>query len=156
MNETKVIETTNHAEISANEESAVEKKPYEFRRLGSEDVFLMFNIIGKIGIREFKACFQDDTVGKLISKLFGDDKEKSNNAAIYTVAGVTLLPIVDIIIGNLDKCKEDIYSLLANVTGWKAKDIKELDAVVFVEMIVDFVKKPEFPDFIKVVSRLFK
>ena len=26
----------------------------------------------------------------------------------------------------------------------------------FIEMIVDFIKKPEFKDFFKVVSRLFK
>ena len=35
-------------------------------------------------------------------------------------------------------------------------EIKALDAAVFFEMVMDFIMKDEFKDFIKVVSRLFK
>ena len=41
------------------------KKAYTFRKLNSTDTFLMFRIVGKIGINEFTACFEKDAVKKL-------------------------------------------------------------------------------------------
>lgn len=135
-------------------EETEELKPYKFRKLDVDDVFLMFTIISKIGIKEFKACFEDEKVGKVIGKLFSSDK-KEDTGAIYSVAAVVLLPIADVIIGNLTKCKEDILNLLSQTSDMEVEQIRA-DAILFTEMIVDFFKKPEFPDFIKVVSKLFK
>jgi hypothetical protein len=35
------------------------------------------------------------------------------------------------------------------------EEVGKLDFPTFTEMVIDFVKKPEFRDFIKVVSKLF-
>ena len=35
-------------------------KAYELRNLTADDVFPMFKIVSKIGIKEFKACFESD------------------------------------------------------------------------------------------------
>ncbi len=149
----------NETAIKPTEEMNVEEKPYEFRKLSADDVFAMTTIIGKIGIREFKACFQDETLAKIIKKFtsgnIDKDDEETNENALYTAAAVALLPAVDIILGNLDKCKDDIFNLLSSVSGMKVKDIRA-DAILFMEMLIDFFKKPEFPDFMKVVSKLFK
>lgn len=150
MNET--IEKTADQTVP---ETVEKEKAFEFRKLASKDLFLMTKIISKIGIKEFKACFEDEKVGKVISKLFSKDKGNISEGAIYTVAGVTLLPLADIIIGNMHKCERDIYVLLAQVSNKTEKEI-ENDAVLFLEMIVDFFKKPEFGDFLKVVSKSFK
>lgn len=134
-----------------------EVKPYTFRKLSADDMFLMFNIISKIGIREFRACFEDETIGKLLKKFTTKTEEEESNdeAALYTLATVALLPAIDIILGNLSKCKEDMLTLLSQVSGMKVKEIRE-DAILFMEMVVDFLHKPEFPDFMRVVSKLFK
>ncbi len=146
-------ETTNTEIMAMQPEETA--KPYELRRLESSDVFSMFRIISKIGIKEFKACFEDERVGVVIEKLF-NKTEGESNGALYSVAGVVLAPAIDIILSNIPKAEEEIYSLLARLSGMKADKIKKLDAVVFVEMIVDVIQKPEFPDFFKVVSKLFK
>ena len=39
------------------EVAAPVEKPYKFRTLSSTDMFLMFKILGKIGIKELKKCF---------------------------------------------------------------------------------------------------
>lgn len=39
---------------------------YELRKLCSKDMFPMFNIIRKIGVKEFKACFESEEVKKMI------------------------------------------------------------------------------------------
>lgn len=127
-------------------------KPYTFRKLSSEDMFLMFKIIKKIGIKEFKDLFAGDNLEKMV----GAVKTSDGNDKALTAIGVTIgFDVLDVILGNLPNCEKEIYKLLAQVSGMDEADIKA-DMILFTEMIVDFVKKDEFPAFIKVVSKLFK
>lgn len=142
-----------------NSEPEVEIKPYEFRRLNSTDMFPMFTIISKIGINEFTTCFQKDTVKQaiagIIKKQEDCEQEAIDNDA--TIVGVSVaLEAVNVIFANLHKCENNIYGLLAQTSNLSVKEIKELDFIVFTEMLIDFVKKDEFKGFIRVVSKLFK
>ena len=129
------------------------EKVYTFRTLNSTDTFLMFKIIGKIGINEFTACFEKDTVKQMNASVTGDKTEE--NAT--TVVGISvILEMANVIIGNLPKCEAEIYQMLSNTSNLSVTRVKALDFVTFAEMVIDFVKKDEFKDFISVVSRLFK
>lgn len=136
-----------------NETEVTELKPaYTFRKLAAEDMFLMFSIIKKIGLKEFKQCFEGDTLNTLVNQFKaegGDDKA-------LTAVGMSLgIDLIDLVLGNLPKCEREIYQLLAQTSDLTEDEIKS-DMILFTEMVVDFVKKEEFPAFIKVVSRLFK
>lgn len=146
--------------IEPEETEAIEPKLYSFRPLKSTDVFLMSKIISKIGINEFTKSFEKDEIKKMIAS-FTDNKEEtegeSKSDSIASAVGLSVaLEIANIILGNLPKCEKEIMQLLASVSGKDVKTIENLDAVVFLEMVVDFVKKEEFKDFIKVASKLFK
>ena len=133
-------------------EVEIAEKPYTFRKLDSTDMFLMFKILGKIGIKEFKKCFEGDGLDALMASFKGSvDRDKA-----MTAVGVSIgFDAVDLILNGLPKAEQEIYSLLARVSGMKEDEIKN-DMILFTEMVIDFVKKDEFPAFIKVVSRLFK
>lgn len=139
-------------EIKEPVEAVETVKPYTFRRLEAADVFPMATIIKKIGIREFKAFFEGDGLETIMASFKGERDGKGVEALGLSIA----LEIVDIIFGNLAKCEKDIYQLLAQTSDLEIEDVRGLDLAVFAEMIVDFVKKEEFKDFIKVVSKLFK
>ena len=66
------------------------------------------------------------------------------------------LEIGEILLGNLDKCKDNIYNLLSAVSGMTVSEIRTLGFATFAEMIIDFVKKDEFMDFFKAAAKLFK
>lgn len=155
MEETKVItaETVEAVEIVEPVET---QKPYTFRRLNAEDVFLMFNVISKIGVKEIKEAFEDEDVIKTISNMASKNGAENGKDALYTVGVSVIVSVADIVLKNIGKCKNDLYALLGQVSNMEARKIAELDAVVFIEMVIDFFKKPEFPDFFKVVSKLFK
>ena len=121
---------------------------FEFRPLNSTDVFPMFKILGKIGINEFTSCLQNEDVKKLLSG------ESGENASIFGVS--VMLEIANVVVTNIPKCETEIYQLLSSVSGMTVKQIKELGFASFMEMVIEFVKKEEFRDFIKVVSKLFK
>ena len=129
-------------------------KPYTFRRLDADDMFLMFKIIKAIGLKEFKTCFEGDALEKLVGTFNNSDATEKENALLSMGAGIAL-EAADLLIGNLPKCKNEIYQLLAQVSGLPADEVKK-DMILFTEMLIDFVNKEEFPAFIKVVSRLFK
>ena len=138
--------------IEMNPAVETDVKPYIFRKLSSVDVFPMFKIIGAIGINEFTACFEKDGVKNMIASVTG----KSGDDAASIVGISVILEIVNVIIGNLPKCENEIYQILSQTSNLSVKQVKELDMAVFFEMVIDFIKKEEFKDFIKVVSKLFK
>ena len=158
-------ETKNEKIMNANEQTeavaAIEapeimaEKPYNFRKLSSGDVFLMFKIVSKIGVNEFTACFEKDGIQKMIAS-FTDKKQDAGNNTASIVGISVILEVANVIFGNLPKCETEIYQMLSNTSNLTVDEVKALDMVIFTEMIIDFVKKDEFSDFFKVVSKLFK
>lgn len=142
--------------IEKNEtaEQAAEEKRYTFRKLSSPDIFLMLRIFGKIGVKELKNCFKGESLEMLIDAV---DKNGLDGKAIAAIGVSVGFDGVDIILNNLPKCEQEIYQLLAQVADGSVTvdEIKE-DALLFMEMLADFIKKEEFPAFIKVVSKWFK
>ena len=141
-------------------------KPYEFRPLGGEDVFLMFRIIGKIGVKEFNACFENDGIKRLVADMMAqkqeDDSEngengENNEAASYSVTYISvILEVADVLFRNIAKCEGEVFQMLSQTSNLTVAQVKKLPLAQFTEMVIDFIKKDEFRDFIKVVSKLFK
>lgn len=128
-------------------------KAFILRDLTAEDIFPMFQIISKIGVREFKSCFESETVRKAIEEMGSSAEDQSKlNAVGLSVA----VDMAGVILSNVHKCKDDIYQLLAQLSGMQKKDIAALPMQVFIEMIIAVVRKDEFKDFFKGVTKLFK
>ena len=139
--------------INTVEETVETKeKAYTFRRLNSTDLFLMFKIIGKIGINEFTACFD----GEMMNRMLSMAKGKTDKDTVSIVGLSVILDIAGVICANLPKCEAEIYQMLSNTSDIPVEELKEMDMVGFAEMVIDFIKKDEFKDFIKVASKLFK
>ena len=128
-------------------------KAYELRSLTAEDIFPMFQIISKIGVREFKSCFESETVRKAIEEMASSAEDHKNLNAIGLSVAIDL---AGVILSNIHKCKDDIYQLLAQLSGMSKKDIASLPMQTFIEMIIAVVRKDEFKDFFQGVAKLFK
>ena len=131
-------------------------KPYNFRPLGGGDVFLMFRIIGKIGVKEFNACFEHDGIKHLVAATMGEKMMEQEEASVSVTYISIVLEVADVIFRNLPKCEDEIFQMLSQTSNLSVAQVKKLSLAQFTEMVIDFVKKEEFRDFIKVVSKLFK
>ena len=151
------VKTEEGTEVIEDAEVVVEK-PYTFRKLGATDIFLMTTIISKIGINEFMACLEGDSLKSLVKKLVDKDGNKDGKDDIYIMGAVAgALEIANVIFRNLHKCEKEIYKLLEQTSNLTIEEITaEGNAVMFLEMVMDFLKKEECPGFIKVVSAWFK
>ncbi len=161
MNETTMnaVETVEAVAPVEAVETVEEVKPYTFRKLGAPDVFLMSKIIGKIGINEFKVCFEADGIKNLVEKAFAEAKEsgKSDDSNFISVGIGIALEAANVILKRIDLCENEIYQMLSQTSNLSVEEIKAPgNAAMFLEMLIDFVRKEEFKDFIKVVSKLFK
>ena len=153
----------------------VDEKPYIFRTLGAQDVFLMVRILNKIGFRQVKECLSADNIQALINAAVSgsdtqDAQKDAQDAAQETqdaqadqesvLASVGVGVAIDafgLLLENLPKCEADIYQLLAQTSNLSVDTIKAPgNAVMFMEMIVDFLHKKEFGDFFKVAKKLLK
>lgn len=140
-------------------------KSYELRNLEADDLFIMASIISKIGIKEFKACFESDEVKAAIMSMAKQKKdaddatEDADAGADDGVASVGIsvaLDIVAILLTNIGKCKNDIYALLGTLSGMKEREIAKLPIKTFTGMIFDLVKKEEFADFFQDALRFLR
>lgn len=122
-------------------------KAYELRNLTAEDMFPMFQILSKIGVKEFRSCFETEDIKKIGSEE-GVDVQAVGLSVMLNIGGVVL--------SNIGKCKEDIYQLLAQLSGMAKKEIANLPMNTFVEMVIDVFRKEEFKDFFQAVSKLLK
>lgn len=138
-------------EIKEVKEDAIIENPYPLRKLSSKDVFIFSTILKQIGYAELKECFHSAEVKKLTAKMPG-----ASAGAIDEIGLSIMLDISTVVIYNLASAEESIYQLLSNLSGKTKTEIANLDAEVFMAMIVDVFKQDGFRNFFKVVSKLFK
>lgn len=140
----------NIEKVKAIEEAVIEN-PYPLRKLSSKDVFVFTTILKQIGYAELKECFNSTEIKKLIEKL-----PEASAGAINEIGLSIMMDISAVVISNLASAEESIYQLLSNLSGKTTAEIADLDAEVFMAMLVDVFKQDGFRNFFKVVSELLK
>ncbi len=124
----------------------------EMRKLKTDDIFPTLKIINKIGLEEIKNNLDSEK----ISKIMEANRDTNKEDRIYAVGASVAFELAQTIIKNIPCCKDDIYDLFAGLTGMSNEEIGNMDLIPFTEMVVEFFKKEEFKDFIKVVSTFIK
>lgn len=136
-------ETTNNVVEMATE------KNYTLRKLEAKDIAPMASILSKIGLKEVKNCFNPDDLKAIAGN-------ENSMEAVGAVGVSVAFEIAGVILSNYEKCQNDVFSFLASLSGMDIKQIETLPLDTFTEMVIDVVKKEDFKDFMKVVSKLFK
>lgn len=147
---------TNIAEQETTEAVAEQaqqtEKPYTFRKLETQDIFPMFKLLNKIGLKDLK----DNETLKRTILLFSGEGAKKGKIDVETLGVDMFLEVLCLITETIPKCEAELYALLSNTSNLEADEIKKQAPATTLEMIIDFINKEEFGDFFKVVLKLFK
>lgn len=127
-------------------------KKWQFRQLKSADIFLMLPIIKKIGINNLRKMVSGD----IIKGIVADKKEEGYDSQVEAATFGAMLEFAQVLVEGLDGCEDQLFRLLANTSNLTVEEIAELDLVELPLMIIDFVKKDEFKDFLKVAQSYIK
>ena len=134
---------------TTNLQAVEPEKKYTLRKLEAKDIAPMASILSKIGLKEVKNCFSPVDMKAIAG---GEGSIEAVGAVGVSVA----FEIAGVILSNYERCQNDVFSFLASLSGMDIKQIESLPLGTFAEMVIDVVKKEEFKDFMKVVSKLFK
>ena len=143
---------------------------FEMRELMGDDLFVLLNIISRLGIKEdIVKMFQGSAelvstqqVETLKKKHKGDDAalEKALNELLtkaFEGRGMAMMAELLIrVLENLIHVKDDLNKLLADVCAVDIKTIKELGLKDYTELVVGFFKKPDLVDFMRLLASLIK
>lgn len=142
---------TNNEITETAEQIQPEAKPYTFRRLETKDIFPMFKLLNKIGLKEMK----DNESLKMVMFTFMGGTVKGK-VDVNKIGIDIFLELACLITECIPKAENEFYSLLSQVSDRTAEEIQKQEPAVTFEMIVDFIKKEEFGDFFRVALKLFK
>ena len=118
---------------------AVVERPYTLRKFKDGDLWPLLQILKKIGIKDCKEAFVQVASGEKTLKQIG------------TLAAFDL---ADILIGNLTKVEEEVYSLYSEMSGIAADDIKSMEFGTLPLMIMDSFNEVKNTSFFKVLFKL--
>lgn len=133
-----------------------EEKTYTLRDLTGDDLFMMVGIVNKIGLDRLKSCMETVRVKDAIATIANSHDEAEKEKAMNSVGMMVMLEIASAVLERLPDCKEEIYELLALVSGQKRDDIAHMKLIPLTRMVKEFFRKPEFPDFFTEVFELLR
>lgn len=128
---------------------------YELRDLTADDTFPMCEIVSKIGMDELKELLQNQQFKKtavaMASGAVADTDTEAENLGLSFA-----LSLLQIVLRNMSKCRDDIYQLLSGLSGLTKQDIAKLPMRDYIGMLKDTLTKAEFRDFFTDVVELLK
>lgn len=137
----KAIEEVNMEEVVETTETVEEviERAYTLRKFKDGDLFPLLQILKKIGIKDCKEAFIQVASGEKTVKEIGI---------------LASFDLADILIGNLTKAEDEIYSLYSSLSGIPVEEIKEMEFGTLPLMIADSFNEVRNTSFFKVLSKL--
>jgi len=139
--------------MEKNKEVVEQTPKYILYTPKAPDIFTLASIIGKIGVNKFSSLLQKEEIQALAKDVSKKKNISSDDISMITGIGV-FTEIAQIILVGMPLCEEELYKLLSSTSNLTVEEVKELDGVTFLEMIIDFFKRNM--DFIKAASKFVK
>lgn len=125
---------------------------YNMRNLQATDIFSVVKILNGIGLKNIKEAINLDEINNLRKGMTEDNAD-----AIISQVGVNVvMSIATVILENLPKVENDLYTFVGSVINLKAKDVAKMDMGEFMDVLITIIQKEEFKDFFKRASKLIK
>ena len=129
---------------------------YEMRSLQASDIFSVVKILNGIGLNNVKEAINIEEINE-IRKTMTEDNSEDNSEKVYSQVGVkVVMSVATVILENLPKVENDLYTFVGSVIGVKAKDVAKMDMGEFMDLLIAIIQKEEFKDFFKRASKLIK
>ena len=144
-------------------ESTVDEteKRYELRPLVASDLGAVCKIVSKIGVRQFKECFNVSQIKESIGSNEVDesdeteDSKEEKDVKLEVIGFGVVFDIAGVVISNIPTAEADIQKFIASLTGLSVQQVQALPLADYGEIILDVVTNEEFKDFFKRVMKLF-
>ena len=125
---------------------------YEMRNLQASDIFSVVKILNGIGLNNVKEAIDFEEINNIRKGM-----TEGNADVITSQVGLkVVMSLATVILENLPKVENDLYTFVGSVIGVKAKDVAKMDMGEFMDVLITIIQKEEFKDFFKRASQLIK
>ena len=125
---------------------------YEMRNLQATDIFSVVKILNGIGLNNVKEAIDFEEINNIRKGM-----TEGNADVITSQVGLkVVMSIATVILENLPKVENDLYTFIGSVIGVKTKDVAKMDMGEFMDLLIAIIQKEEFKDFFKRASKLIK
>jgi hypothetical protein len=128
-------------------------KMYTLRALKASDFFLVTRILSKIGVKEFKRCFESEEIKTAVKNMM---KQDGGETDVASIGMVVTFDVASVVLERMEDCERDIYKLLSRLSGMKETEVADMPMAEFGEMVIDVIKHEGFRDFFTAVISQFK
>ena len=145
----------------------------EMRELKGDDLFTLLSIVGKMDIKdEFMTLFQNNvesgSVANVVpldhkkkqptkAELAKQEADKAKQEAEAERRGMEAMAgMLQKVLLNAGKLKNDINTLLSDMTGEPLNTIQNLSLKDYTALILAFFRKPELSDFFSSIASLLQ
>lgn len=128
-------------------------KMYTLRALKASDFFLVTRILSKIGVKEFKRCFESEEIKTAVKNMM---KQDGGETDVASIGMVVTFDVASVVLERMEDCERDIYKLLSRLSGMKETEVADMPMAEFGEMVIDVIKHEGFRDFFTAVVKQFK
>ena len=133
----------------------------EMRELKGDDLFTLLSIVGKMDIKdEFIKMFENNSSADKVVPMDHKKKEptkaeKAKREAEAEKRGMEAMAgMLQKVLLNAGKLKNDINTLLSDMTGEPLNTIQNLSLKDYTALILAFFRKPELSDFFSSIASL--
>lgn len=128
------------------------------RNPNASDLFVCTRMLGKIGVKNiFKKLYENEDVKNLVQNSKYENGEVNVSDAVLQASGMIAIgDILDLIFEKLELVQDDLFELCSRLSGLSVKDISNMEADEFAQLIIDIIQLPKFKDFMRVVLKSFK
>jgi hypothetical protein len=126
------------------------------RKLEAGDIFPFVSLISKIGLKDIAKCFNKERLTRIVEDVQKDGIEETATSMTDEIGMDVAIEIMDVIFSNAGKCKNEFFDFLASLIGEDKEIAIHMSLDELVNLILEFIKKPELESFIKVASKLIK
>ena len=136
----------------------------------ADDLFTLVRLIDKIGLTDARASVSSELRKAAffeMPKMIGEDgkevdlphdqwTEGQRRALLEASSAVTKIKAImmDAVIQNIGKVKDEILTLLASGYGVRVEDIPQDDGIAFAKMLFEYIDREAFTDFFIQASKL--
>lgn len=128
----------------------------ELRGLKSSDLFGMFRILSKLGLKDLRSSLSQESIQAMVSTTDEADEDEADEDRAQTVGFAVFLEIAEIVLANLPKCENEIFAFLSGLSGLTAAEVADLPLADFTEMVITVITREDFRDFFTAASGLFR
>lgn len=114
-------------------------------------------VLGDVAPPRSQDILQQASVGVVPIRPEKEETPASGSDNDAWVMGIAVaVRIANKVIQRMDRCMEDIYSLLGGLSGLSPEEVSSLDLDVFLQMVTDVVTGNNFANFIRAATKFMK